>query len=49
MHYGFWLPLFGGWLRDIDDEQMPAGSPLHRGLTAMRRPATAVLLYAARP
>src|SRR5579875_3873530 len=24
MRYGFWLPIFGGWLRNIDDEQMPA-------------------------
>jgi FMNH2-dependent dimethyl sulfone monooxygenase len=23
MRYGFWLPVFGGWLRNIDDEQMP--------------------------
>src|SRR6201996_8850848 len=24
MRYGFWLPGVGGWLRNIDDEQMPA-------------------------
>jgi FMNH2-dependent dimethyl sulfone monooxygenase len=24
MRYGFWLPVFGGWLRNIDDEEMPA-------------------------
>ena len=24
MRYGFWLPVFGGWLRNIDDERMPA-------------------------
>ncbi len=24
MRYGFWLPVFGGWLRNIDDEAMPA-------------------------
>ena len=23
MRYGFWLPVFGGWLRNIDDEGMP--------------------------
>lgn len=23
MRYGFWLPVFGGWLRNVDDEQMP--------------------------
>ncbi|WP_263382126.1 LLM class flavin-dependent oxidoreductase [Granulicella arctica] len=22
MRYGFWLPVFGGWLRNVDDEQM---------------------------
>ncbi|MFC5732204.1 LLM class flavin-dependent oxidoreductase [Cytobacillus gottheilii] len=24
MKYGFWLPIFGGWLRNVEDEQMPA-------------------------
>jgi FMNH2-dependent dimethyl sulfone monooxygenase len=24
MRYGFWLPVFGGWLRNVDDEQMHA-------------------------
>ncbi|EJL38926.1 alkanesulfonate monooxygenase [Brevibacillus agri] len=23
MKYGFWLPIFGGWLRNVEDEQMP--------------------------
>jgi FMNH2-dependent dimethyl sulfone monooxygenase len=23
MRYGFWLPVFGGWLRNVEDEQMP--------------------------
>jgi FMNH2-dependent dimethyl sulfone monooxygenase len=23
MQFGFWLPIFGGWLRNVDDEQMP--------------------------
>src|SRR5665811_49495 len=22
MRYGFWLPVFGGWLRNLDDEKM---------------------------
>jgi len=22
MRYGFWLPVFGGWLRNVEDEQM---------------------------
>ncbi len=25
MRYGFWLPVFGGWLRNLDDEQMETG------------------------
>lgn len=24
MKYGFWLPIFGGWLRNVEDEDMPA-------------------------
>lgn len=24
MKYGFWLPIFGGWLRNVGDEHMPA-------------------------
>jgi len=24
MRYGFWLPVFGGWLRNVEDEQMQA-------------------------
>lgn len=23
MRYGFWLPIFGGWLRNVENEQMP--------------------------
>lgn len=23
MRYGFWLPIFGGWLRNVEDESMP--------------------------
>jgi FMNH2-dependent dimethyl sulfone monooxygenase len=33
MRYGFWLPVFGGWLRNIDDETMPATWPYVRDLT----------------
>jgi FMNH2-dependent dimethyl sulfone monooxygenase len=33
MRYGFWLPVFGGWLRNIDDEQMPATWDYVRNLT----------------
>jgi FMNH2-dependent dimethyl sulfone monooxygenase len=24
LRYGYWLPMFGGWLRNVDDEQMEA-------------------------
>ena len=24
MRYGYWLPIFGGWLRNVEDENMPA-------------------------
>src|ERR1700688_3237039 len=24
MRYGYWMPVFGGWLRNIEDEQMGA-------------------------
>jgi len=27
MRYGYWLPVFGGWLRNIPDENMPATWP----------------------
>ncbi len=32
MRFGFWLPVFGGWLRNIDDESMPATWPYVRDL-----------------
>ena len=22
MRFGYWLPVFGGWLRNVDDERM---------------------------
>src|ERR1700720_4298987 len=24
MRFGYWLPVFGGWLRNVEDEQMQA-------------------------
>ncbi|GAC1362117.1 MAG: LLM class flavin-dependent oxidoreductase [Ktedonobacteraceae bacterium] len=30
---GFWLPIFGGWLRNVEDEQMPASFEYCRQLT----------------
>ena len=24
IRYGYWLPMFGGWLRNVDDERMEA-------------------------
>ena len=33
MRYGFWLPVFGGWLRNVDDEQMETSWDYVRKLT----------------
>src|SRR5271169_4600280 len=33
MRYGFWLPVFGGWLRNVDDEHMAASWEYVRRLT----------------
>ncbi|HZL28109.1 MAG TPA: LLM class flavin-dependent oxidoreductase [Acidobacteriaceae bacterium] len=33
MRYGFWLPVFGGWLRNVEDEQMPPTWDYVRDLT----------------
>ncbi len=32
MRYGFWLPVFGGWLRNLDDEQMETSWAYTRSL-----------------
>ena len=32
MRYGFWLPVFGGWLRNLDDEQMETSWAYTRAL-----------------
>jgi FMNH2-dependent dimethyl sulfone monooxygenase len=32
MRYGYWLPVFGGWLRNVDDEQMQASWDYNRRL-----------------
>ena len=24
IRFGYWMPVFGGWLRNVEDEQMPA-------------------------
>jgi FMNH2-dependent dimethyl sulfone monooxygenase len=33
MRYGYWLPVFGGWLRNVDDEHMEARWEYVRDLT----------------
>ncbi len=33
MRYGFWMPVFGGWLRNVDDEHMEATWEYARDLT----------------
>src|SRR5688500_1159263 len=32
MRFGYWLPVFGGWLRNVDDEGMEASWPYVRRL-----------------
>ncbi|TME41121.1 MAG: LLM class flavin-dependent oxidoreductase [Chloroflexi bacterium] len=32
MRFGFWLPVFGGWLRNVDDEKMAATWEYQRDL-----------------
>ena len=32
MRFGFWMPVFGGWLRNVDDEGMPATFEYQRDL-----------------
>jgi dimethylsulfone monooxygenase len=32
VRFGFWLPVFGGWLRNVDDEGMPATFAYQRDL-----------------
>ena len=39
MRFGFWLPVFGGWLRNVDDETTPASWDYVRKL-AQRAEAT---------
>ena len=33
MRYGYWMPVFGGWLRNVEDEGMAASWPYVRDLT----------------
>lgn len=33
MRYGFWMPVFGGWLRNVDDEQMETSWEYAKRLT----------------
>jgi FMNH2-dependent dimethyl sulfone monooxygenase len=32
MRFGYWMPIFGGWLRNVPDEGMPASWPYVRDL-----------------
>jgi hypothetical protein len=29
MRYGYWLPVFGGWLRNVPDERMETVVAVH--------------------
>ena len=38
MRFGYWMPIFGGWLRNVADEEMPVEWPYVRDLvTASER------------
>src|SRR5439155_1296206 len=39
MRFGFWMPVFGGWLRNVEDEGLPATFEYQREL-ALRAEAT---------
>ena len=32
MRFGYWMPIFGGWLRNVRDEGMPVAWPYVRDL-----------------
>ncbi len=32
MRFGYWMPIFGGWLRNVRDEGMSIGWPYLRDL-----------------
>jgi FMNH2-dependent dimethyl sulfone monooxygenase len=34
MRFGYWMPIFGGWLRNVADEDMPVSWPYVRDLVA---------------
>ena len=34
MRFGYWMPIFGGWLRNVADEGMPVSWPYVRDLAA---------------
>jgi dimethylsulfone monooxygenase len=34
MRFGYWMPIFGGWLRNVRDEDMPVSWPYVRDLAA---------------
>jgi FMNH2-dependent dimethyl sulfone monooxygenase len=34
MRFGYWMPIFGGWLRNVTDEGMPVSWPYLRDLVA---------------
>ncbi len=34
MRFGYWMPIFGGWLRNVEDEGMPVSWPYIRDLAA---------------
>ena len=54
MRYGYWLPVFGGWLRNVEDEGMEASWPYVSRLerfaeSVIRRDASLVAAAGAAP
>ena len=41
MRFGYWMPIFGGWLRNVPDEGMSVDWPYIRDLAVGAASATA--------
>ncbi len=41
MRFGYWMPIFGGWLRNVEDEGMPVDWSYVRALAVESEAAEA--------
>ena len=46
MRYGYWLPVFGGWLRNVNDEQIKFGGGYDHNFVLDREPGGGLQLAA---